>query len=332
MFVTRTRLRSRLGLALILTTGIALLGGCSAVGSKVQTEPFRDFSVSLETLREEADRALGFNADWSYERFLDEMSLDESRATAEASVQSLLLERDGEDLFSVASFDAPLFLETENFRQGVYELNTAYLEYAQLLAALASASVRSSEEFERAATAIDADLQMATTLLDLGAEADRPRGILTTLAVEGLRLFIEKRRKEDLVTALNANQDNIATYAGEAQIAIETAARQLWQEYHQRSEELGATIATSTTTASRRRKALNDLVVLDRQFEKQLAALRSLNSAYGALPEAHGELAAAIGNPASTREAIRELYSEARRLKRLYESAVERESLPLNEE
>ena len=36
MFVTRTRLRSRLGLALILTTGIALLGGCSAVGSKVQ--------------------------------------------------------------------------------------------------------------------------------------------------------------------------------------------------------------------------------------------------------------------------------------------------------
>ena len=76
---------------------------------KCRTEPFRDFSVSLETLREEADRALGFNADWSYERFLEEMSLDESRATAEASVQSLLLERDGEDLFSVASFDAPCF-------------------------------------------------------------------------------------------------------------------------------------------------------------------------------------------------------------------------------
>ena len=191
------------------------------------------------------------------------------------------------------------------------------------MAALASASVGSSEEFERAATAIDADLQMATTLLDLGAEADRPRGILTTLAVEGLRLFIEKRRKEDLVTALNANQDNIATYAGEAQFAIETAAGQLWQEYHQRSAELGRTIATATTSASNRRKALNDLVVLDRRFEKQLAALRSLNSAYGALPEAHEELAAAIGNPASTREAIRELYSEARRLKRLYESAVE---------
>lgn len=305
---------------------LLLFARCATLRT-VDEDPFRDFSGSMEALRDGADKALDFSNDWAFERYVGELAERSTAPEGQAAVENLLFQTKPGDPFFAELRETPHYLKLRQFRERLWALNSGYLRYTQILADLAGSQLLDKGEFEKMAGDLNRNIEDAAGALELGPGAPRPRGLFSALAVEVFRRYLESRRQEDLQRAIQENQVTVETFAVAGRGAVQLAALGLRHEYDLRFAALARALTPRADSSPREREsAARGLVALDREFLDQLAALQTLSQAYSLLPAAHRELSSAITQPASFRTAVRALYDEARRLGRLYQRLTEKEA------
>jgi type II secretory pathway pseudopilin PulG len=268
----------------------------------------------MQQLREGADASLGVASDRIRER-----QIVEGAAGGADKVEPLVLTQPtGQPFAWVSSDPPPLYLTAARFRTGVYQLNTVIVEYAGLLAQLASPDLVKPETFDKLATDLNGNLRSAVTALG-GSPPNKEIAIFSTAAAAGFKAYVQHKQKSALLKALQDNQSTIEEVAEMGAKAVQTTAAAFWNEYRNTSKGFTDALARSGTPPAARQVAYRGLVDLDDKFIKELSALRGLHESYKALPAAHRELAAGITDPALGFPAIQEIGQRGRDLLRLYE-------------
>jgi hypothetical protein len=201
----------------------------------------------------------------------------------------------------------PLFVQVARFREGVYRLNSTLVNYAGLLAQLASPDLVKPETFQQLATDLNGNLKTAVQALGVQAQPNKEIAIFSTLAIGSFRAYLQSNQRSSLLKALQDNQATIEYTAELGASAVRITAVAIRNEYDTASKDLA------------QRKAFKKLVELDDTFIKEITCLRTLHQSYQALPAAHRELATGLAEPQRGLPMIRELYENGRDLYRLYQ-------------
>jgi hypothetical protein len=283
-----------------LSLALALLGGAGC--ATISAEPFTVFSTSAQQLRDGADAALG-----AVQARIRDRYIAEAAAGDFAKLEALLLTQPRGDPFGWASPAPPLYLQTAQFRQGVYRLNSVLVGYASLLGQLAAPELVKPETFDHLATDLNGNLKSAIQALGVPAPPDKEIAIFSTVATGAFRAYLQHKQQTTLLQALQANQPAIDDVAEKGALAVRLTAAAIRNEYDLASKDLA------------QRQAGRELAELDDRFIIELAGLRTLHQSYKALPAAHRELATGLAEPRLGLPMIQELYANGRELFRVYE-------------
>lgn len=307
----------------LLLTGavmtLLVLAGCP----KVNPKPFDQFSVSTQQLRDGADAALKVNGEANRERFIQtaaEKSMTSNGADAIINLQ-LTVEKD--DPFAWKMERTPLFMESRKFRTGIYTLNSALVQYAELLKELASPEFLSTERFDSMAKDLNANLASAGKSLKIEAK-DKELAIFSVATTEILKSYLESQRKDALINALKKNQENVENISKKMTSAVITAALNLNKNYTDASSKLMADIATSgEINVDAKKKMVVAFLDINQQYTNRLAVLRSLHDTYATLPRVNMEIIKLVEDPKFTSSTIKEIFNNGTHLKNLYDELNE---------
>ncbi|HEX9944111.1 MAG TPA: hypothetical protein VGG03_19030 [Thermoanaerobaculia bacterium] len=300
MKVPLAKAQSR-ALALSLVLGVMVLGtGCASV----DTGPFTQFASSLQSLRTGVDSQAGAAVTASREELVEKV------AKGEVSPADLQLEFDPSNPF-VTSYgfaeNEPNFVKLIRFRQGLAALNDVMIDYAQSLVVLSGGGqggdiLPTSAQFDQMAQDLNANAGTAASALGVSIGPDQ-RALLSTVAVQLFKAYIENKRRKDLAAAIGEVQPRIDEFSRAAQEAVHFLASMVQTDY---DKEI---LPLATVTPPNATPILN----LNDTTQATLATLAALSSSYGALRDAHRDLKAATakrpsglsGLIAFTNEAIR---------------------------
>ena len=307
----RARRRTRWAIVagyLVLPLGLI---GCATV----QHQPFQQFSTSVQELRDGANAALQSNEEENRERFVTATAeaLADPDAGGEAAA-NLQIQPVEDDVFGWDMDEVPLFVVSGRFRQGVDRLNTALVTYSGLLEQLASPELLSRDQFDTMARDLNANVASATGALQV--ETDPRRLSLFSAASTGaFQAYLENRRRDSLRAAIETNQVQIDAIAAHLRSAAANAARNLRANYLHDSQEMARTLAAAGgESLTARKRMIEEHLALNERYLSRLAALETLDRAYGALSGAHKELARAVDDPAFGMSSVRELFDQGKHL------------------
>jgi hypothetical protein len=289
-------------LALLLVLGVIVLGaGCASV----DTGPFTQFASSLQSLRTGSDSQAGAAATASRQELVEKV------ATGEVSPADLQLEVDPSNPF-VTSYgfaeNEPNFVKLIRFRQGLAELNDAMIAYAQSLVVLSGGGqggdiLPTSAQFDQMAQDLNANAGTAASALGVNIGPDQ-RALLSTVAVQLFKAYIENKRRKDLAEAIGEVQPRIDEFSHAAQEAVHFLASMVNTDYHKEVLPL-ATVKPPNATP---------ILNLNDTTQATLATLAALSSGYGAAGDAHRDLKAATAKKPSGLSGLIALTNEAIRL------------------
>lgn len=287
------------------------LTACAGVDPK----PFAEFHGALVGVRADADRAIQFNADWTRERFVQTV-VDASRDPEGAdAIADLVLGTAADDPLTADVPRSALYLEVRGFREGVYQLNSAFVQYAELLVQFSTATLIPRDRFEARARDLNANAGAALEALGVSEVEDRERAVFSIIVSEGFRLGLEAKRKRDLERTLRESHAAVEAYAAKGQEAVVLVARHFTHEYGERIPPHTAQLFPgSGASDSARAWAAKEILGLNERYLDQLAVLKSLHRAYGRLPLVHGELLRAVEGGDFDLSTITGLVEEGRRL------------------
>jgi len=301
MNVLPAKTQSR-ALALILGLGvIALCTGCASV----DTGPFNQFESGLESLRAGSDSQADAAATASREDLIEKV------ASGEVSPADLQLEFDPSDHF-VTSYGfaekEPNFVKLIRFRQGLAALNDAMVAYAQSLVVLSGGGqggdiLPTSAQFDQMAKDLNTNAGTAASALGVSIGSDQ-QALLSTVAVQLFKAYIENKRRKDLAQAIGEVQPRIDEFSRAAQEAVRFLASMVETDYQKEILPL----ATATPPNAQPILDLNDTT------QTTLATLKALSSSYGAVPNAHRDLKAAASKKPGGLSGLIALTNEAIRL------------------
>jgi hypothetical protein len=310
-----TKLLILLGAAFTVLT----YAGCA----KVNPKPFDQFSQSTQALRDGADTALKINEEANRERFIlttAEKSLTPDGADAITNLQ-LGVEQD--DPFAWRMEQTPLFMESQKFRVGIYVLNTALVQYSELLKELASPELLSTERFDNMAQNLNSNLASAGKSLKI-TDNDKEMAIFSVAATEILKSYLESQRKEALIKALKKNQENIENVSQKMTSAIITATTNLNKNYIDTSSRLMVDLANSNEkNLEIKKQRIISFLDVNQQYINRLAVLRSLHDSYATLPRINLEMVKLTEDPKFTSSTIKEIFENGKHLKNLYDEMSE---------
>jgi hypothetical protein len=307
---------SRVSLTLIsFILSLMLAFGCSTVNP----QPFSRFSDSVQELRKGADAALQFNDEENRAWFLEKSARDIGDPTLGAdAIKGLAIK--GEE-FSWHMEPTPLFMASKRFRKGVYRLNTVLINYSELLRSISASELVDVKEFETLAADLNANLKSAakSMKMDLSEGVGKGIAIFSVAASTAARLAVESKRKHKLIEALKKNQEQIGILSAKLQGAALIAAENLWDIYEDHKRILFKQLFdVKDKPESQRKKMVEEFLAWNEDFVHRLNVLESIHDAYGALPNAHRELAEALEKPDTSLEAINELFEHGKHLYDLY--------------
>jgi len=295
-----------------------LFAGCATT---ISQPPFQQFSDSVQKVRTGADSTLGAIYDKARARYIDETTKGGD------ALQGALLTVPADDPFGWTSSLPALFLTIARFRDGVYRLNTSLVDYAAALAQLASPGLLKPETFDKLASDLNGNLRKALPALGVSDPSSKDIAIFSTAATAAFRAYLQNKQRSALAEALTTNQGAIQNASELGRQAGELMLRAVRNEYDLKSSGLANAIADAKTSTSDKRAKATELVNLNDQFIKELAALRLLYQSYITLPAAHQELARATADPKIGSSTIRQLFDEGQELQRLYESLVKQDNI-----
>lgn len=305
---------------LVLATGLGL--GCASVNPM----PFAEFVESTEQLREGADAALSHSMQSVRERAARQIvEASETQDGFRELRDRYSLETDPPGSLDLDHRNLALVFQLPVFRRGVYGLNTVLVDYATLLHQLALPELIPKERIEQMARDLNANLADAAKVIRPDAPVDGQRiALFVTGAAVATEVWLEWTRRRHLKQVIERDRPAMAEVSRLGREAIDIMAELLQQEYSEGKQDVFRTLAPREGGPSpgAKRQAAQALIELDEAYLTQLASLRTLAEAYGALPEAHAELLAAVGRPELTLASIKQLYDAGKRLERLHSELV----------
>lgn len=306
---------------LLLAGAFLFLAGCASV----KPAPFQEFSQSIQTLKEGADKALEANETKSSDRFMRE-ALSTVAAGNPEKVEKLRFEVKSDDPFSLNPGNMPLFMKAKQFRDAVRSSISVVEGYADLLVRLSSPELLPRETFDKMASDLNANAYDAVSSLAGTGNIPDPKqvAIFSTIAVKITQEYLESKRRSKLVEALTSNQTNIDDFSQHMRKGVLIIATHSAHEYDEESQELIRKLITDTGPApeSDCRGAIDELIELDKKYLAQLGVLKSLYHAFGKLPSAHAELATAAANPDVSISTIVGLVEDGKHLKGVYDKSL----------
>lgn len=301
----------RTALTLLVATVVAVAAACAPVSQP----PFQQFGESVQQLRTGIDTSLSAVYDDTRERAIDGVA----NGTA---VTAALLTAPADDAYGWESSRPQLFLTVARFRDGVYRLNSSLIDYAGVLAQLASPDLLSPNTFNELATDLNSNLRTALPALGVSAPPSKEIAIFSTVATAGFRAYLENKQRSALIEAIKKNQDVIDTAAGLGRDATDLTVRAVRSEYELKSKALADVVTDARASTSEKRASAKSLLELNDRFVRELTVLRTMRQAYVALPAAHRELAANAADPKLSIATIQRLYQAGLDLQRLYAGLV----------
>lgn len=316
----------------------ALLAGCASVNP----EPFAKYRSAVQEAQSGIDAVMSSNYNWTRSGFIDEFSSNPEHKFSELLIQpstdygwsfpnptndlkkqtqirlaQLNPDFAKSDDAKSADLNLPVFLKVKQIRSGLAQLNTAFSEYADLLAKLAGNDLVSAAAFDLLAKDLNQNTRDAVKSLQITAP---PEGIaiFSTAASEAARLYIENRRQSNLIEAITSNQQNVINYSDLCVSLLHTIRGNIKAYYVDRAEPIK--IAWNSTTGEKRQKNTEAMLNLNEQYADAMRVLQELETAYSALPDAHADLAKAIEKPEQDIKGVQKLYASAKRLQKLYEA------------
>ena len=304
-------------LSLIICISAYVIVGCATI-KPINPDPFKEFSNSLQELRSGADAALTLNEEKNRESFINETVEKSFKPEGARAIENLLIIGAESNPFIWKMEKVPLFMMSPRFRQGVYNLNSTLIEYAELLGALAAPDLVSQSYFDSLTKDLNANLIAAVSAFDI-QDMNRETGLFSVAATKIFQEYVENHRINTLQDALQKNQDNIERIALSLQKAIRLTAASLNKNYYKRSMEIALQLTPNAGgNKSARRKKVEELIALNELYVNRLSTLETLHNSYRALPSAHRELIKTIETPEINLSAIRNLYANGKRLYNLY--------------
>ena len=285
----------------VLALAVVAAAGCASVSPEASSA-FSAFSASTVQLRDGADASLGVVQERIRDRYIAEASAGDA-----AKIESLLLAPSAGDPFGWSNEQAPLFLKTARFRDGVRRLNSVLVGYAAALEQMGSPALVAPQTYDQLATDLNGNLRAALATMGVTAPPNRELAIFSTAAGASFKAYVQTKQRTTLLKALQENQPAIDDVAEQGAAAVRITALAYRNEYDLASQKLA------------QKKAIRELAELDDRFIKEMAGLRTLAQSYQMLPGAHRELAAGLGDRAFGLPMIRELYENGRELYRQYE-------------
>jgi hypothetical protein len=303
------RLARRPTLIILILLGTAF--SACATGN-VSSTAFEQMSASMLQVRTGADASLGALYDRTRDRYIATAAADVEK------VEALKLSRSATgETFGWKSSKPPLFLTTARFREGVYRLNSAVIQYSNALSRLANKDLIDPATFNQLAKDLNGNLNSAVTALDVQT-GGKEIAIFSTAASAAFEAYLRNQQRSALVKALRENQTAVQHVGELGAQAVRITAEALRSEYDIRSTELAAAAAPPRTPASRE-AAVRDLADLDDRFVKELSTLQVLHDTYVALPAAHQELATSLEGSQFGLASVQELFHNGQDLFRRYE-------------
>lgn len=297
-----------------LVVGLLLLAGCGTI----RQQPFSEFTNAVQQLRTGADEALKYNDELNRSRFIEETARASERPDGAKAVENLLIEGIADQPFAWRMTEVPLFMVSPQFRSGIYTLNSTLLAYSELLSDLADSDLVSQKEFDLMAKDLNSNLIAAATALKFEG-IEKGIGMISAAASKAAYAYIDHRRQDNLREILEKNQPLIEELSQKLQGAIRLAARNLRQDYEERSKRLADQLVPNPTIElSARKKTVEALVELNEDYLLRLGILEALHNSYRSLPAAHRELKEAVTKPGYNLASVKELFENGKHLYTLY--------------
>ncbi len=185
----------------------------------------------------------------------------------------------------------PLFIKLQRFDSALTELNSSFIEYTSLLAALAGGDLIKTEDFDQLATDLNHNLRSA--LKSLGKEADASElALFATIASTAAHAYINNKRKKYLIDILEGNQESVKGLIEHAQEAIQIIRDGIIDE-HDSSRR--ASVEQFDKSANKKLIA-NKVLTNSEKTAAALEMLKALNDTYDSLAKTHKKLATGLKN------------------------------------
>lgn len=281
-----------------------LLVGCASVNPK----PFVKYRNAVQEAQTSIDAAMSVSYNWTRSGFIESFSSN----TNSKFTQLMIQPGNGYDWSLPPSH---IYLNVKQTRSELAELNTAFAKYADLLAKLAGRELVSTENFDQLAADLNKNITDAAKAIGIDASA-HGRALFSTAASEAARLYIKDQRQKHLIKAIEKNQVNVTNYSALCVSLLHTIRDNVKTYYADRTDPIK--IGWNSTAGEKRQKNTEAMLNLNEQYADAMRVLQELETAYGALPEAHADLAKAIETPEFNVAGIQKLYASAKRLQQLY--------------
>ncbi len=163
---------------------------------------------------------------------------------------------------------------------------------------------------------------LSTNLATISTQApNAPElNLFSSAAVDVARLFIEQRRREDLVKVIEANQPAIDRFTQWCEAGVEHLEEDLYNCCDAQMSALSTTfyrVTPDPKSDSAQDPIIRQAVELDATFLNNEDAMKALDHAHKAVPGAHQNLAVAVRSGTGTLADLQSLNQSVRRLQGL---------------
>jgi hypothetical protein len=292
-----------------LTARLLLVGawclavsGCASVAT-LPASPFQQFHASVVQLAASADQALATEQELAYRRYID-------AAGVSGEIGRLQLQPDLEaTVFEMSVAEVPLFQEIQSTRANLAALHGLLEQYAELLLVLAGAG-DTPQSIDALAVATELRTKATSLAATLNARPDLDDDWFFGFGVLAQE-YVESKRRDLLLDLLQSAHDEMRAIAGLGQQISMLSAAGIQAEYN--ASYSGRTQGANELAERQRQALFTDVLELNAQTLRQLALLKQLHDAYGALPGAHLQLQSAVATGSAPSVNALLIYAESLR-------------------
>ena len=185
----------------------------------------------------------------------------------------------------------PIFIKLQRLDSGLTELNSSFIEYTSLLAALADGDLIKTEDFDQLSKDLNDNLNSALKSLDKDVDASG-LALFSTIASTAAHAYISNKRKGYLIDILKDNQKDVDGFIDHAQNAIQIMRDEIIAEYGSSRHDLVRKYSTSPN----KRLIANTYLANSEKTAAALEMFKALNDTYAALALTHKKLYTGLKN------------------------------------
>jgi|ERR1017187_3795029 hypothetical protein len=292
---------------LILAAGTSvLLAGCAAPDPR----PFQEYAAAVEQAGSSLDGALVQATAWGKDDY------EESLLTGRVKIRdSAILNHPAPFTVAFPGADAPPYYKLQDVRLTLLAINEATQKYVNLLAQLAGSDFVNPDTFEAMAKDTDASLNSIVKTLD----AKVPGAAIPVFSVassEVAQMIVEHKRQEALTKLLKQGQPGIEAYCQKCITLLHILDQSLNKDYEAKTQLIDENFDKAKPNA---RAQIDQLLQINSDYLSLIQALTVANKIYETLPTGHQDLLKAIQKSPTDFAAVKQLFEEGQRLKRIYD-------------